>query len=216
VISPTRLEPFGLKRLVDRSCCRENQFRSYNRHFRIAARMTDIVDLQKARQDKKARRGYRNWAKRFKEDFGLSTRLSHISDKTLAFLASDKGDSSFYLYDLIMNLQGMGSGLEFNHLGTKEKMMVMDRYLFLLDRIRFEYMKRLGWLDRYAGEGFTLVELVLEFDQLAPAMHAECPVLREDHPDYTRFREMKSFEKEGFIRKLLFSALKEMETHSTI
>jgi hypothetical protein len=177
--------------------------------------MTDIVDLQKARQDKKARRGYRNWAKRFKEDFGLSTRLSHISDKTLAFLASGKGDSSFFLYDLIMNLQGMGSGLEFNYLGTKQKMMVMDRYLFLLDRIRFEYMKRLGWLDRYAGEGFTLVELVLEFDQLAPAMQAECPVLSEDHPDYTRFREMESFEKEGFVRKLLFSALKEMETHSS-
>ncbi len=178
--------------------------------------MTDIVDFQKVRQDKKARRGYRNWANRFKEDFGLSTCLSHISNKTLALLASGKGDSSFYLYDLIMNLEDMGSGLEFKSLGTKEKMMVMDRYLFLLDRMRFEYMKRLGWLERYAGEGVTLVELVLGFDQLAPAMQAECPVLSQDHPDYARFNEMKSFEKEGFIRMLLFSALKEMEAHSTI
>jgi len=177
--------------------------------------MTGIVDLEKAKLELKARRGYRNWASRFGEDFGLSTSLSHISDKTLIFLARGKGNSPFYIDDLIMNLQGLGSGFEFNDLDTKDKMIVMDRHLFLLDRIRFEYMKRLGWLNNYPGEEFTLIELIIKFDQFAAGMQARSPVLSEDHPDYPKFCKMGSFEKEELIRKLVYVALKEIEDHST-
>jgi len=177
--------------------------------------MTGIVDLEKAKLELKARRGYRNWASRFGEKFGLSTNLSHISDKTLIFLARGKGNSPFYLDDLIMNLQGLGSGFEFNDLDTKDKMIVMDRHLFLLDRIRFEYMKRLGWLNNYPGEKFTLIELIIKYDQFAPGMQARSPVLSEDHPDYPKFWKMGPFEKEEFIRKLVYTALKEIEDHST-
>ena len=84
--------------------------------------MTDIVDLEKARTERKAGKGFRNWTSQFGEDFGSSTRLGHISDKTLIFLAQGKGDNSFYIYDLIMNLQGLGSGFEFNELNVKDKM----------------------------------------------------------------------------------------------
>ena len=94
-------------------------------------------------------------------------------------------------------------------------MTVMDRHLFLLDRIRFEYMKRLGWLDSYPGQEFTLIELVIKFDQIAPGMQAISPVLNKDHPDYEKFCDMGSLEKEELIRKLLSVALKEMENHST-
>jgi hypothetical protein len=177
--------------------------------------MTSIVDLEKARRELKARRGYRNWVSRFREDFGLSTSLSHISDNTLIFLARGKGNSPFYLDDLIMNLQGLGSGFEFNDLDTKDKMIVVDRHLFLLDRIRFEYMKRLGWLNSYPGEEFTLIELIIKYDQFAPGMQARSPVLNEDHPHYSEFCKMGSFEKEELIRKLVYEALQEIEDHST-
>ena len=95
-----------------------------------------------------------------------------------------------------MNLQGLGSGFEFNELDTKDKMSVIDRYLFLLDQIRFEYIKRLGWLESYPGEEFTLVELIIQFDQLAPGLRAKPPSLSKDHPDYSKFRDMNSFQKE--------------------
>ena len=130
-------------------------------------------------------------------------------------MARGKGNSPFYLVDLIMNLQGLGSGFDFNDLDTKDKMIVMDRHLFLLDRIRFEYMKRLGWLKNYPGEEFTLIELILKYDQFAPGMQARSPVLSEEHPDYPKFCKMGSFAKQELIRKLVYAALKEIEAHST-
>lgn len=176
--------------------------------------MTDIVDLEKARLEIKAGKGYRNWISQFREQFGSSTCLKDISKKTLIFLAIGRGDSSFFLHDLIMNLQDLGSGFEFNELDTKDKMIVMDRFFFLLDRIRFEFMKRLGWLASYPGEEITLVELVIKFDRLAPGMQARPPVLSRDHPAYPEFCKMNLFEKEELIRKLIPQALKEIQNHS--
>ena len=129
------------------------------------------------------------------------------------FLAQGGEKKSFYLYDLIMNLQDLGSGFGFNELHTSEKMSVMDRYLFLLDRIRFEYMKRLGWLDNYPGQEFTLVEIILQFNQLAPGLQAKIPELSRDHPGYSRFNNMNAFEKEEFIRKLVPEALVRIRDH---
>ncbi|MFC1532867.1 hypothetical protein ACFL7M_05840 [Thermodesulfobacteriota bacterium] len=178
-------------------------------------KMMDIVDLEKTRFELKVRKGYRNWVSQFGENFESSTRLSHLSNKTLISLAQGRGNNSFYLYDLIMNLQDLGSGFEFNDLASKDKMLVMDRYIFLLDRIRFEYMKRLGWFDSYPGEEFTLVELIIKFDSLAPGMQAKPPVLSMDHPAYRKFCKMNLFEKEELIRKLVPKALKEIQDHST-
>ena len=177
--------------------------------------MNAVVDLERVRLELKARKGYRNWVSRFREDFGLTTRLDHISIEALRFLGQGKGDNSFYIYDLIMNLQGLGSGFEFNELSAKDKMAVMERYLFLLDRIRFEYMKRLGWLESYPGEEFTLVELITRFDLIAPGMQARPPLLCKDHPEYEIFCKMNLFEKEEFIRKLVPEAIKEIQGHST-
>lgn len=129
------------------------------------------------------------------------------------FLAQGRDKSAFYLYDLIMNLQDLGSGFELNELHTSEKMLVMDRYLFLLDRIRYEYMKRLGWLEGYPGQGLTLVEMIIHFEQLAPGLQAKAPTLSQDHPGYSRFSKMNAFEKEEFIRKLIPEAIKKIQDH---
>ncbi len=177
--------------------------------------MTEVIELEKAKQDMAVRRGYRNWKSQFQEDFGPDTRLTDISTKTLSLLAYGKDKSTFYLFDLVMNLRSLGSGFEFTELDPKEKMAVMDQYLFLLDRIRFEFMKRLGWLEAYPGEECTLVELVLRFDQMAPRLQASVPLLSRNHSAYEEYRKMSAFEKEEMVRKLIPKALKEIEDHST-
>lgn len=177
--------------------------------------MRGVVDLEKTRLDMAVKRGFRNWASQLGEDFGIKTHLSHISLKSLAFLAQGGEKSGFYLYDLIMNLLNLGSGFEFHELNPKRKMEVVDRYLFLLDRIRFEYMKRLGWLKGYPGEQFTLVELIIDFDQLAPDLGAKPPELSQGHPAYDRFSRMGAFEREELIRKLIPKAIKEIQDYST-
>jgi hypothetical protein len=174
-----------------------------------------VIDLEEGRLLLAVRKGYRNWESRFKEEFSLETKLSQISFKTLSFLAQGKDKGTFYLYDLIMNLQGLGSGFEFNELSPKKKMAIIDQYLFMLDLIRFECMKRLGWLTSYPGEDFTLVELIKEFDRLAPNLQAKVPVLSQDHAAYEQYSTMNTYDKEGFVRKLIPEVLKEIQDYST-
>lgn len=176
--------------------------------------MSEVIDLEQGRLLRAARKGYRNWMSRFKEDFGLETKLSRISTGTLSFIAQGEEKGAFYLYDLILNIRGMGSGFDFDRLSPKEKMEVIDQYIFLLDRIRFECMKRLGWLDSYPGEDFTLVELISGFNRLAPGLQAKVPTLSRNYPRYDVYSKMNTFDRETFIRKLIPKAIREIRSYS--
>jgi len=178
--------------------------------------MTDVVDLEKARLGIAVRKAYRNWKTQFEEDFGVETSLRDISTKSLALLAEGKEQSTFYILDLVMNLLNLGSGFEFHELPPKEKMGVMDCYLFVLDRVRFEWMMRLGWLQDYPGEEYSLVHMILHFEELGPRLQAHTPTLRRDHPRYDAFRRMNAFEQEELIRRLIPEALREIENQSKI
>lgn len=180
-----------------------------------AEKASRIIDLEEGRLVRALKKGYRNWTSRFGEAFGMETQLSHISLKTLSYLAQSRNDGTFYIYDLIMNLRELGSGFEFNELGPEDKMAVIDCHLFVLDRIRFECMKRLGWLETYPGEAFTLVALITKFDKLGPALQAKLPILSKDYPGYEQYSVMNTFDKEAFIRKLIPQAIKEIDAYST-
>ena len=177
--------------------------------------MAEVIDLEEARLLMAVKKGYRNWRKGFEEEFGTETRLSQISWKTLSYLALGSIKASFYLHDLIMSHKNMGSGLDFKNLSSTKKMAVVDQYLFLLDRMRFECMKRLGWLESYPGENLTLVELVTKFDDLAPTLQARIPLLSKNHPDYEQYLKTSTFDREAFIRKLIPKALSEIQDSST-
>ena len=177
--------------------------------------MSQVINLKESRFLFAVKRGFRNWESRFNEHFGTDTRFSKISLRTLSYLAQGKDKGTFHIYDLIMNLQGLGSGFEFNELSPKKKMAVIDQYLFLLDQIRFECMKRLGWLESYPGEEFTLVELIANFEKLAPGLQAKIPLLSRNHPGYEDYAAMTTYDKEGFVRKLIPKLLEEMQGYST-
>lgn len=177
--------------------------------------MSRVIDIEEGRLLVAVKRGYRNWENRFKESFGPETRLSQISSATLSYLAQGRDKGTFYIYDLIMNLQHLGSGFEFNELNPKKKMAIIDQYLFVLDRIRFECMKRLGWLKSYPGEEFPLVELIVNFDKIAPSLQAKIPVLDQDHDCHEEYEAMNTNDKEAFIRKLIPKALEEIQNYST-
>lgn len=177
--------------------------------------MSQVIEMEQGRLQMAVKRGYRNWKGQFREDFDEHTRFSDLSQETLAYLAQGKEKGTFYLYDLIMNLTWMGSGFEFNELSSKDKMTVIDQYLFLLDRIRFECMKRMGWLESYPGEDFTLVELITRFEELAPGLQAKVPVLSPHHPGYEEYAGMSTLDQEAFVRKLIPRAVSEIRNYST-
>ncbi|SPD72540.1 conserved hypothetical protein [uncultured Desulfobacterium sp.] len=177
--------------------------------------MSKVIDLNESRMVVAANRGFRNWKSHFNEDFDLKTRISHLSRHTLCYLAQGRDKGTFLLYDLIMNLKGLGSGFEFEELNPQQKILVIDQYLFLLDRIRFECMKRLGWLEAYPGEEYPLVELIVGFEGLGPSLHAKIPVLSPGFPVTEEYSQMNTFDKDVYIRKLIPKALEAIESQST-
>ena len=177
--------------------------------------MTKVINLEEAKFNLKVKKGFKNWKTKFKEDFGVETELRHISMPTLAFLAQGRDESVFYIYDLIMNIRDLGSALEFETLSPNQKMFVIDQYLFLLDQIRFECMKRLKWLESYPAEGYPLAILIRDFEKIAPLIQAKPPVLSPQHPGYKKYESLSPFDKDTFIRRLIPKALQKVKPYST-
>lgn len=173
--------------------------------------MAQVISLEEGKAHILTKKAFRNWKSRFKEDFTPETCLGHISFEVLSFLAQSKNKSSFYLYDLIMGLNRLGSGFEFNELSPKNKMRVIDQYLFLLDRIRYECMKRMGWLAHYPGEEIPLVEMITRFETLAPNLQAQIPMMSPGFAGSKEFFSAGTYEKEGVVRKLIPRLIKELQ-----
>ena len=173
--------------------------------------MTRIISLEKGRVHLLVKKAFRNWNSRFEEEFTADTCLGHMSIATLSFLGEGKEKGTFYLYDLIMGLNQLGSGFEFNELSPRNKMRVIDQYLFLLDRIRYECMKRLGWMTRYPGEEISLVEMITRFEDLAPNLQGQIPMMNPDFAGAKEFFSVTTHEKEGVVRKLIPRLMKELQ-----
>ncbi len=173
--------------------------------------MSQVIELAEGRRRIAVQRAFRNWRTQFGEEFGEQTRLADLSLKTLGTLAQGKAQGVFYLYDFIMQLEGLGSGFDFERLAAQQKMAVIDRYLLLLDQVRFECMLRLGWLESYPGQPYPLVEIVARFNRLAPGLMADTPRLSPEHPHYSRYRRLHTLDREGFIRKLIPQAIRKVQ-----
>ncbi len=177
--------------------------------------MKKVINIEDGRFYIRVKKGFKNWRSRFKENFGPDTRLKNITMPTLAFLAKGKGESIFYIYDLIMNIRELGSAMEFGSLNPNEKMFVIDQYLFLLDQIRFECMKRLEWLKSYPSETYPLPILVRDFEEIVSFLHAKPPLLSPHFPGYKEYKSLSDFDKETFIRRLIPKVLEKIDSYST-
>ena len=169
--------------------------------------MTKIVNLQAYRTRALEQKGFGPWHKRFGESYGKETRLSNLSDRTLYLLALPGEDSSVAFYELIMGILNLGGALKFHYLDKKDQMMVIDIHLFLADQVRFEMMHRLGWLDSFLSEEYSIIEMIQAFDNVKAHCKDKPPELAESHPDHSAYLNLASRDREIFIRRMFPKAL---------
>ena len=169
--------------------------------------MSKVVDLKQYRTHQAEVKSYGAWQQRFGESYGLDTRPVDLSDRVVSYLATPGDDSNTAFYELIMGTLGYGAAGGFYHLGNEEQLKVVDIHLFLADQVRFEMMRRIGWLRLAAVEGKTLIELITDFETLRREMRNQPPELVETHPEYDAFRQQALGDREVFIRRLLQAAL---------
>ena len=163
--------------------------------------MAKVIDITWFKEKQAADRGFGSWRSEFGEDFDAHTKLIHISDQTLEVLVKSSIKAQALLYDLIMGVLGLGKGVKFFYLDSESKMRVLDISLFLLDQIRFECMRRLGWLTGFAGEKYSLLEMAAHSarirDDFSPSFPSALPAI----PSYEEYQSLHPSEYEVFIRK---------------
>ncbi|MCP4686543.1 MAG: hypothetical protein GY859_00740 [Desulfobacterales bacterium] len=169
--------------------------------------MAKIVNLRDYKNQAAAQRGFGPWRYRFGESFGPGTTPADLSDKTLYHLAMPGEDGAGAFYEFIMSVLEYHHYPSFDSLDKKRQLLVMDIHLFLADQVRFEVMRRLGWLENLPVDRFTLTEMVFAYDNVRSACKGLSPELSPSHPGYEEFCQLTRGDKEVFIRQMLQEAL---------
>jgi hypothetical protein len=167
--------------------------------------MAEVIDLERFRAKVAADAGFRTWLARFKEQFGPDTKLAGLSPQTLLYLATPGEENLYVYFDLIMGARGLGASLRFrvDDLDNPTKLQVLDTAFALVDRVRFEVMRRLGWVDQVPGGELPLIELVQQAWRQGPAFARETPRLSPRHLDYPAYSKLPAMDQTVFIRRLI-------------
>jgi hypothetical protein len=169
--------------------------------------MNKIVDLERYRSQVLKQRYFGAWEERFGEEFALSDRLTDISDQSLYRLACPGDDSNQAFYEVIMGTLELGPAAKFGYLEDDDKLRVVNVHLFLVDMVRFELMRRLGWLCHYAAFNECIVELVHRSEDIKTRCRNQGPELVPTHPKYNDYCMLVPRDKDAFVRSLLTDAL---------
>ena len=169
--------------------------------------MAEVVHLSEYRQRSVIQAGFKYWRSCFKEDFDARTRLNDLSPAVLCSLAGPAEVSAEYFYALIIGLLGYGEADSFETLDNKAQIQVVDIHLFLADQVRFEMMRRLGWLARYSATQYRIVEIVMQFDHIRTLFQQDPPSLAATHIGYAEYQQLVPQDQQVFIRRMLPSVL---------
>lgn len=167
--------------------------------------MAEIIDLERFRQKIAADQGFRTWLRRFREQFGPETRFKDVSDRTLLFLATPGEDHLYVFFDLVMGAEGLGSSLRLrlNDLDHPAKQRLLDLVLELLDRSRFEVMRRLGWVHSVPDEELSIIQVLQEARRRKQTFSCQPPSLSPQHPEYVRYQSLPARDRDIFVRRLI-------------
>ena len=142
---------------------------------------------------------------RFREQFGPDTRIRDLSPSTLAYLATPGEENLFVFFDLVMGAQGLGGSVRFrlDDLDNDTKLKIIDSAFALVDRVRFEVMRRLGWVEEVPGGDDSIIQLVQQAWRRETDFAREVPRLCRDHPDYEAYAPLNPMDRAVFIRRLM-------------
>jgi hypothetical protein len=176
--------------------------------------MAEVIDLEGFRRKLAADQAFRTWLARFKEQFGPETRLQDLSPHTLLYLASPGEDNLYVYFDLIMGAQGLGGSVRFrlDDLDYTVKLQIMDTAFALVDRVRFEVMRRLGWIDTVPGMDTPIIELLQQAWRKGSAFARELPQLSTRHPEYEGYLKLHPMDQAVFLRRLIPRAVSQFRT----
>lgn len=166
-----------------------------------------VIDLDHFRLGKSVGRTDDLFLNRFGRALEPTDTPPDLPDDQLAFLIGGRGESADFLQEVVIRLLDLGRGISIHYLSKPDRMLVMDAHFYLLDQLRFEAMRRLGWLVDYPGRVFPIALIAGDPEYVR---HQNRPLeLAEDHPAQAEYRKRMNLDGEVVIRRLIPAAIKE-------
>ncbi|MBI4763922.1 MAG: hypothetical protein HY787_04880 [Deltaproteobacteria bacterium] len=173
--------------------------------------MSKIISLESLKNHKAAKRGFREWQRRFKALPILDEHSlwSDLPDELILFLAEDDEGGREMIHDLLMGSLGLGNGYEFESLPSEKLIPLLDAYFILIDQVRFECLRRLGWITKIPLADKSIIELIREYQKGVLTPLTETSELTPNHPGYPEYVLLNEIEKRTFIRRTIPEAVRQ-------
>jgi len=133
-------------------------------------------------------------------------RLAALVSLAVGCALATPGEENLYVcFDLVMGAQGLGGSVRFrlDDLDNDIKMKIMDSAFALVDRVRFEVMRRLGWVSAGPEAEVPLIALVGRAWRLGAGFGQEAPDLVPDHPEFPAYARLTPMDRVVFLRRLI-------------
>ena len=169
--------------------------------------MAQIIHIATYREQGALQAGFKQWRRCFKEDFSITTRFSDLTAIILCRLSDPTEPCEVLYYPLILGFLGHDPNQSFERLDNRIQIQMVDIHLFLADQVRFEMMRRLGWLACFVTGQHPIFDMVRRFDQIREVFQQEPPLLTETHSGYAEYKSLVPRDQQVFIRRLFPTAL---------
>ncbi len=175
--------------------------------------MAKVVSLESIKNQKAAKRGFREWQRLFKSlpILDENTCWGDLPDDLILFLAEDDEGGRQIFHDLLMGALGWGSGYDFESLPSEKIIPFLDVYFILIDQVRFECMRRLGWVNEIPLGHKPIIGLIRDFKQGSLPALTDPPNPTPNHPNYPDFALLNEMEKRAFVRRTIPEAVKQFQ-----
>jgi hypothetical protein len=171
--------------------------------------MEKIISLESVKSQKAAQRGFREWRRRLHTlpELTEQTRWSDFPDWAIVFLAEDNAESRLMIHDLLMGSLGLGSGYDFESLDPEKLLPLLDLNFILLDQVRFECMRRLGWIGGTPWEEKSIIDLIRTYREGDHPYMVALPPLMPEHPAYEDSQRSNELEQRVLFRRSIPEAV---------
>ncbi|CAO0824812.1 conserved hypothetical protein [Desulfarculales bacterium] len=166
-----------------------------------------LVNLKDCWRGKAARQSFGRWERRMGFTPGPDTRVSDLPDGVLSRLAELDREATLALYDVVLGVRGWGPGERFTYLESRPKVEALDAFLFLADQVRFDLMRRLGWVQDVAAESFSMLDMAARSKDIQASFSPEVPKLTRAYHRYEDLERYLALEPAVVVRSLIPEAL---------
>jgi hypothetical protein len=155
-----------------------------------------------------AKKSFRSWSRRFPDSFNEESSPKDLSDGALATLVRFGDETNALINDLVMGVKGLGAEVCFDSLEAPRKMAITDIAIFILDQLRFECMRRLGWIEDYPTRCEPLLAMAGDFESRFFALRHETPPLSPSHAGHGEYEATFEPDRGAFLRRLIPEAIR--------